>query len=136
MLHSSVRVKYGAISSCWRGLTERSERFQAGSTAKASVSQRMPCLAACFSPGWEVSSCDSITGFPWGLPSCSLLPTCLLLCYLLSPLVFVLLALGFFVALLLGLFVCCLFSLFKATHYSSSIFKKRKTMFTDLNFGN
>lgn len=80
MLHSSVRVKYRAVSSCWRGLTERSERFQAGSTAKASVSQRMPCLAVCFSPGWEVSSCDSITGFPWGLPSCSLLPTCLL-CY-------------------------------------------------------
>lgn len=95
MLHSSVRVKYGAVQSCWKGLTEQSGRFQAGSTAKASVSQRMPCLAVCFSPGWEVSSCDSITGFPGGLPSCSLLLACLLLCYLLSTLVFVLLHLGF-----------------------------------------
>lgn len=38
------------------------------------LSQRMPCLAVCCSPGWEVRSCDSITGFPRGLPSCSLLP--------------------------------------------------------------
>lgn len=92
----------------------------------------LPCSV--LSPGWEVSSWDSITGFPGGQPSCSLLPASLFLCYLLS-LVFALSDLGFFLAFLLVLFVCSQFSLFRATCQPPSIFEKRKTMLTDLNFG-
>lgn len=134
MLHSSVRVKYGALQSCWKALTEQSERFQASSTAKASVSQRMPCLACASALAGRsvavIQSQDFLGDCPAALgyrPLSSCAACSLLFCF--PSWVWA----SFLHFCWVCLFVVCF--LFSELLTTLSIFKKRKTVFTDLNFG-
>ena len=129
--HSSARMKYGAVYSCCRGLRESDQRG-----FRLAAQQRLLFPRGCTAlPRASALTVRSIAmpiqsgGPPGGLHSC-LLPSCLLLCYLLSPLVFAV-EFGF----LWVLFFVFFSFLFKTTHCSSSTFKKGKKMFTDLNFG-